>query len=37
MMSTPERRDLARELQLLVGVHGEAGRLLTVPQGRVED
>src|SRR5262245_49465606 len=33
----PEPRQLARELELLHGVHGEARRLLAVPQRGIED
>ena len=32
-----ERRELARQLQLLVDPHRKAGRLLAVAQGGVED
>ena len=33
----PEARELLRDLQLLGDVEGDAGRLLAVPQGGVED
>jgi hypothetical protein len=32
-----ERRQLPRQLELLVDPHGEAGRLFAVTQGRIED
>ena len=33
----PESRELVGDLELLAHVEGDAGRLLAVPQGRVED